>query len=1570
MTSPQITSATGTNLATEAWDIINSYFTENPNWLARHQLDSYNDFVSHKMPLIFKNVNKTTAFMFDKLDGDITYQVDIYLGGKEANRFKIAPPTIYDSNTQLMRPMYPNEARLKNLTYGFDVFVDMELEYTSKKNDEILFENAKLPETEFLKNIYLGKIPIMVHSNMCSLNKIPREALPEFGESQYEPGGYFIIDGREKVFLSQERKVENTIILASLNDNKYTHSAEVKSVNDEAFENARSNKLLVENPGSITFIVGMEDKPFIQPVEGRHTPLFILFRLLGIESDMDIMKMIVGDIKSELGVKLCELLRPCAHDPLITKFHVYDRQSAEKYMEPLTSRSKTNISNQQDQLAELNKNKINRLSWLYDTIRENVLPHTGPDFLNKAYYLAHMTRRLLLRTLDMEKDTDRDSFLNKRVDTCGHLMASLFKECLRQGFMYNARREIETIYELNGNTFLGKNIINLVHQDNYYKVFNFKVFMDGSGPTIPGFMSSLKRGKIGMKAGVIQALDRINYYAYVSHIRRLNDPVLGGRVQDKQRYLHNTHYGYLCPAETPEGQSVGLRKALALLTTISIGYPSNQLTEFCFKNGVTALKYLKVLDTHTMTKVFINGNWIGCCMAPAPMIEKFRLMRRNGLINHTTSIAWHTERGEVYICSDTGRLVRPLLIIGPGNELLIQQEDVKAVLTGKKTFSDLCTTRASRKDGSNRNFTDLEILKPEVLDISSRDPELLDKLRASQSVMEYIDLNEMDTLLLAKDLSYNQASKNHYTHVDLHPAVILGAMVQTSPSIHHGQGGKYFGHSKHIKQSVSQYTDNFMHRIDTSAHLLHNPEKPIIQTRMTGVMNHDQIGTGNNIIVAIAYYNGYNQEDGIIGNQTALDLGLYDSSYYKMYEEVEKQDEKAGVSEHFFNPKYIDSNEEFAGSDGGVPESLALKPDDSHHGHLDKYGFAKEGAYLEEDDILIGKYLKAKTQEGQTEYIGMSTHVKDDNVGSYVDKVFTCTTNAAGNRLCKIRTCQHRKPQHGDKFASRNGQKGTFGLLMPREDLPFTTDGVVPDIIVHPSAYPKRMTINQLIELLYGTLAVECGFYGIANGLDTFDTETINEVLCDKLGLSYYGDRVLYNGIYGEQMDVAIFMGPIFYQRLKLQVQDKINARASGVRQDGVPVPGASYTVRERAVVSGRANGGGIKIGEMERDALIAHGVSGFINERDMVRGDKFYVFVSTVNGEIAIANHEKNIYFDAMADGPLSYHLEDGTGQGKRSILGLNTLKKRQTGFIRIAIPYAMKLLIHELNGLGMRLRLQPRIVKLLVDREASGHMDDLLLQMQDLIQEDEEQVAELLTKSITEQIEQQVDLEEKILESYQNAETKKPFFEYKADQQQQMENATEAEMEPVGQEPIFRHRDELPHPRDVMPITDPTLTPQAPVQIMVPQSLINTPATPIISQVPTVTLDQSGGAQGTHSASVTNPFAAQQQPQQKTVSFALPTGGETQTGGAPGTFISALGPVDSTPELSIPGSHQLEGGASEDEFGDAEFGVTPLVATHTPLPQQQQIGGMLPQQPNPETKVINISGTDKDLAELTMMK
>lgn len=1565
--------ALGTDLTNDMWTVINNYFTENPNWMARHQIDSYNDFVENKIPLIMKNINRISAFMFDKVEKDVTYKVDIYLGGKTANKFRIAPPTIYDHKTQQMRPLFPNEARLKNLTYGFDIFVDMELEYSSKRDDVQIFDGLTLPDTSFLNNIYLGRIPIMLHSNMCSLNKIPLDALPEFGESAYEPGGYFIIDGREKVFLSQERKVENSILLTAITDsqqkNKYKHSAEIKSVNDEGFTSPRNNKLLLESAGTITFLVGMEDKPFIMPVEGRHVPLFILFRLLGIESDLDIMTMIIGDIHSELGKKMVELLKPCAHDPFIMRYHVYDKQNAEKYMEPLTSRSKTNITTGLDKLEELHKNKLNRLSFLYDTVYENIFPHTGPDFQSKAYYLAHMTRKLLLKELGIEKDTDRDSFLNKRVDTSGHLLATLFRETVSRGFMYNARREIESRFELSGNEFLGRNIVNIVHENNYYVVFNSSIFMNGiPAQSIPGFMSSLKRGKIGQKVGVIQSMDRINYYSMISHLRRLNDTPLGGRVQDKQRYLHNSQYGYLCPAETPEGQSVGLRKALALLTTITIGYPGNQLREICKQLGTVPLKHLKPIDTHKQTRVFINGDWFGCTINPGSLVDKFRLMRRNGLINLTTSISWYNERGEIYICSDTGRLVRPLLIIGPGNELLIQPGDLKAISTGKQQFSDLCLGKLMVKAGKHREFTDINIYKPDtMLELSARDPELYDKLRANQACIEYVDMLEMDTVLLAGELNFDRSSKNKYTHVDLHPAVIMGAMVQTCPFIHHGQGGKYFGHSKHIKQAVSAYTDNYWHRIDTSAHLLHNPEQPLIQTRMTGVMNHDVLGTGQNIIVAIAYYNGYNQDDAIIANNTSVDFGQFDSSYYKLYEDVEKKDEKGGTEERFYNPKFAGEFEEY-------PETLTVPDGDISYDGLDKYGFIKEGTYItDENTVLIGKYLNIKDQNNTIQHSDTSTFIKHDNLNSYVDKVYTCVTDYSKDaRLCKVRTCQHRRPQNGDKFASRNGQKGTIGLYLPREDMPFTDDGIVPDMILHPSAYPKRMTVNQLLEMLYGNLAAECGFHGIANGLDSFDAETLNEVLCDKLGFTYYGDRVLYNGVYGEQMDCAIFMGPLYVQRLKLQVQDKINYRDTGYRKDGVPVPGGAYTVRERSVVSGRANGGGIKIGEMERDALIAHGLMGYLNERDIVRGDKFYVFVSTVNGEISIGNPADNIYFDTLEDGPLNYHLEDGTGQGRRSLIGLNTMGRRQNGFVRLTIPYAMKLLIQEINGIGMRLRLNPRVTRMLIDADSRNKsVNDMLLDMEDIITEDESKIAELLEKSISQQIESRLDLEANIEESYKNAViNQEPDAEnvtlnaYKDAMLVEQDKSIDKELDiTAGMEP-FKHPEELPNlttiPATGAAILTNPMVPGLPVispPVLMPGHIqtpaILEPLPPIISPVN----NQLGGAEAG---------------QLKTVTFAPVT---TQTDSRSSNLVPAELPIIST------------GGASEED----DFNLMPLnFKPRVPAGQDQLAGGGVGQDINfpqlsnsqsggamqpaqgiikplgVETKQINISGTERELSEM----
>ena len=1376
----------------DTWKVIDSYMAEYPDWQAQFQIDIYNDFINNRIPLAFKNKNSGTAVLFDKEDPEVSYKFELYIAGKSGDRYKICPPTILDHITGKMRPMYPNEARLKNLTYGADIFFDIELEITMKKGDKIILDKQPVPNPDFLKNNYLGKIPIMMRSNLCILNKVPSTALPEFGESEFEFGGYYILDGREKIIMSLESKADNTLFFTEINDNKYTKTVEVKSLSDEAFENARTNKLQMENAGTITMRLGQQN-PFISDIhffdgakEKRDTPLFIIFRLLGVETDADIIQMICGNLDTELGRSLAELLRPSAQDRYIRRLGIYTKQTAEAFLEPLVSRSQANIQN--NQLNDMTKDKLNRLSFLYDTMSENLLPHVGRDHYAKACYLAYMTRRMLLFHLGLEVDTIRDSFINKRVDTGGYLLSVLFKDSIRQ-VLYDSIRNIKRKYEFDGQEFSGQNILALINENNYREIFNYNVFNEVFG-------GSLKRGTIGTKKGVVQQIDRLNYFSASSHIRRITDPEdPSGKVTEDRRRINVTQYGYICPCESVEGQSVGLRKAMSVMTTISVGYPSGQLKELCYKLGCVPIRNIGKLDLWRTTRIFINGAWIGCVAQPQLLVQLFRLMRRNGLINAFTSIAWYVERDEIMISCDGGRLVRPLYVI-ENNELAITPGDIKDLGDDKKSFTDLCFSRLKRKDGRKTRFTDYLVSPLSMLGLEFNDPELDMKLRANQATIEYIDIQESDTCMLTLSYLPSQSSiVRTYTHAEIHPIMILGASAQISTLSDLGQSGKYLGvgSSKHPKQSVSTYATNFMHRIDTSAHLLHNPERAIIHGRLNEQIHHDKIGTGQNIIVAVVYYNGYNQEDAICGNSTSIDMGQFNSSYYKMYEDFEKVDKKTGLEERFYNPLYRSEVPEYP------PD---LEPKKKEFENLDKFGFVKEGTYLtNENAVLMGKYIKTKNEFGEVDYSDASYQVKKDNVGSYVDKVFTCQTNMAGERLCKIRTCQYRKPEIGDKFASRNGQKGTFGLVIPREDMPFTDDGIVPDMLIHPSAYPKRMTINQLTEILFGTMATELGMFGVAGTMEAFDMERINEVLADKFGLSYYGDRVLYNGTYGEQMSASIFMGPIYYQRLKYMVADKVNHRLPGIREDGVPVPGGAYTVRERQVVSGRANGGGIKIGEMERDALISHGVFGFINERDMVRGDKFIVFISAASGEISVGNPQKNLYFDPATDGPMSYHLQEGSSAGNQYIIGLNTTERVQRDFYKVQIPYAMKLVIQELNGLGLSLKLKPQRLRMLAEADGQADLDDVIIGLNDIIDQENQDIHELLQKSLVEQLEE---IDEEAAEADADAREKARLQAAGIDIGGADGFASgDEDRDPSAlsrpEDFIFRARDELPHPANV---------------------------------------------------------------------------------------------------------------------------------------------------------------------------
>lgn len=1335
------------NIEEQTWDVIYSYFKTFPKWMARHQLDSYNDFIHNNIPRIFKQKGYYRVLSYR---GEYAHTFDIYIGGKNHDKFRISHPTIYDHQSGKSRPLYPNEARLKNITYGFDLFYDVEVVlnvFQGENNEKHIIKDYTFPDAEFLKDVYLGNIPIMLHSDACVLNKIPKASLELYGENPEEPGGYVILDGSEKVLLCQQRKAENTLFLkkiTGIDSDRYKHSCVIKSKLDEAFQPGRDNCLYLENSGEISMRIGPIGKEFIRPItapeypgfRNKYIPVFALFRYLGIESDKDIMEMICGDLDSETGKRLSLELIPSIQDKVIMSYNIYDKQGAEALLAPL-ERTRTQLSGGRE-LKDISRNKVQRLAYLQQTMRQTFLPHCGTDDKAKAFYLAYMVRRLLLNYLEIDQngDTSLDSYINKRIDTGGVLLSGLFRTAFIEGILYNIRRQLDTILELNPD-MRGPDAINVINENTYRTIFSVDSFNKY-------FTSKLKIGLFGNKAGVLQQLDRTNYLGTISHIRRMNDPTFGAdksMVAEDKRKVHSTHFGFICPNESNDGGNIGLRVSLALLANISVGYPMKQIKQWCFYNGVETLTSMNVMNVHSMTKVFINGTWIGCHNDPIAFVHTFKLHRRNSLINGATSIAFYTLDNEIKIWCDDGRVIRPVYVV-ENNELLITDNEFRAVDSEKMDFNSLCSSRLLKVD-TTWNLMDTNVYNLSRLSLTSKDSELKQKLIDNQCLIEYIDPSESDCSLInlklpIPDFTELQHKYLSFTHSEIHPVCMLGFMAQLNPASHHSQGTKYVacGGTKHPRQSLGVYHPCFDTRFDTGKIMVaHNPERPIVQNRMTTHTHHDKYGTGNNVIVAISVYDKHNQEDGLTFNKSSIDMGLFHTSYYKTYEAHETLDEKTGMAERFYNPYYRNEVEDY-------PEEL-----DEHHGaytfeHLDKYGFVKPGTYLKGHEVLIGKYLKTTNSFGEESYNDMSSHTKPDNVESYVDRVYTSTTNAKGLRMCKIRTCQFRKPENGDKLASRNGQKGTIGIMLPREDMPFTKEGIVPDIIFNPFGVPTRMTLSQMIEHVMTEIGIDLGFLPQANIMEKIDIQSIIKQM-EERGFDYYGDKVLYNGFNGDQMKSLIFMTPVYYQRTYLQTRDKINARGGGQRHNGIPVPGGAYTAKERQVVQGRANGGGIKCGEMERDSLLAHGLMGIINENTMGRGDKFYVYISPVTGEMMIGNPEDKIFFDNSVDGPISFHMKEGTGQGRKHFIGPNTFHKKQSKFVKIQIPYAMKLLLHDIHGCGMTLRLKPETHRLILNKQMAGEsVEDMILELNDIVDQENEKMTEYLQQSLV----QQLDAENKV--------------------------------------------------------------------------------------------------------------------------------------------------------------------------------------------------------------------------------
>jgi DNA-directed RNA polymerase II subunit RPB2 len=651
------------------------------------------------------------------------------------------------------------------------------------------------------------------------------------------------------------------------------------------------------------------------------------------------------------------------------------------------------------------------------------------------------------------------------------------------------------------------------------------------------------------KAGVSQVLNRYTYASTLSHLRRCNTPLGREGKIAKPRQLHNTHWGMVCPAETPEGQACGLVKNLALMATISVGSYSAPVIEFLEEWGLESLEE-NAHSTTPLTKVFVNGVWMGVHRDPANLVKTIRKLRRRDDISPEVSVVRDIREKELRIYTDAGRVCRPLFIV-ENNELALRHEHIRWLQQKHKDDeADTFTWNSLVKNGIIE-YLDAE--EEETVMICMTPDDLVESRLARQGIntRPETDFNPSARLKAMPEA-------HAWTHCEIHPSMILGICASIIPFPDHNQSPRNTYQSAMGKQAMGIYLTNFVVRSDTMANILYYPQKPLATTRSMAYLKFRELPAGQNAIVAILCYSGYNQEDSVIMNQSSIDRGLFRSIYYRTYLDTEK---KSGVQqlEEFEKPT----------------RDTTLRMKHGSYNKLDDDGLVPPGTRVFGEDIIIGKTAPIPPD---SEELGQRTrsHTRRDvstplksTENGIVDQVLL-TTNADGQKFVKIRVRSTRIPQIGDKFASRHGQKGTIGITYCQEDMPFTAEGITPDIIINPHAIPSRMTIGHLVECLLSKLATIVGNEGDATPFTDLTVDSVSDWL-RKRGYQSRGLEIMYHGHTGRKLQAQVYLGPTYYQRLKHMVDDKIHSRARGPVQ-----------ILTRQPVEGRSRDGGLRFGEME----------------------------------------------------------------------------------------------------------------------------------------------------------------------------------------------------------------------------------------------------------------------------------------------------------------------------------------------------------------------------------------------------
>jgi len=1105
------------------WSIIESYFKE--KGLVRQHLDSFNDFIQTKLQEIINE------------QGEIVTEIPglkVRLG-----KIKLGKPTVRESDRGPATEITPMEARLRNLTYAAPIYLTM-----------IIVENNI--ESEPVE-VYIGDLPIMLKSIADPTSTMSPEELVKIGEDPKDPGGYFIVNGTEKVIVTQEDLAVNRIIVDyGKSGSNVTQVAKITS----AAAGYRV-QTVIERLRDGTIQVSFATVP------GR-IPFAVMMRALGIVTDRDIAYAV-------------------SFDPVI-----------QNELYPSLEQARA-ISTVEDALAfigdrvAIGQKRENRIQKAEQIIDKYFLPHLGttPDSRKvKAYYLAAAVAKLIELYLGRREPDDKDHYANKRLRLAGDLMAQLFRVAFKafvKDLTYQLEKSKVRSRRLSLNALVRSDIIT------------------------ERIRHALATGNwVGNKTGVSQLLDRTNWLSMLSHLRRVVSSLARGQPNFEARDLHGTQWGRICPFETPEGPNSGLVKNLALMAHISVGVDERQVEKTLYDLGVISIEdalaqvseeKVDPSEFISYSKVFLNGRFVGYYPNGAELAQKIRELRRSGNLSDEVNVA-HIQTefiNEVHINTDGGRVRRPLIVVKDG-EPLVTKDDIEALKRGEKTFKDLI------KEGK----------------------------------IEFLDAEEEENALVA--IEPNQIT-SETTHLEIWPPAILGITASIIPYPEHNQSPRNTYQSAMAKQALGVYAANFQLRTDSRAHFMHYPQKPLVQTRVMDVIGYNDRPAGANAIMALMTFTGYNMEDAIILNKDSVDRGMYRSTFFRLYSTEEL--------------KYPGGQEDKI----GIPEPGARGyRGKEYYEHLEDNGIVAPEVEVKGGDVLIGKVSPPRFlqefKELTAEQAKRDTSVTLRYGESGIVDLVVVTQTAEGNKLVKVRVRDLRIPELGDKFATRHGQKGVVGMLIKSADMPYTVDGIVPDIILNPHALPSRMTVGQLIEALAGKYVAVTG--KTVDATPWYYRPSIDEMKKALLENGYLPDaaEVVYDGRTGQKVKSRIMYGIVYYQKLHHMVADKIHARARGPVQ-----------ILTRQPTEGRAREGGLRFGEMERDCLVGFGTSMLLKDRLLDSSDKTVIYVCSECGYIGYYDRKRNRYWCPI-------HEDKST-------------------LYPVTVSYAFKLLIQELMSMGISPRL-----------------------------------------------------------------------------------------------------------------------------------------------------------------------------------------------------------------------------------------------------------------------------------------